>query len=98
MTVLEADHLPDTLFLRGSARAHVAYALDARTGIVLAMCAIDNLARGASAQAVQALNVSQRLARRPRPARGGLFPVTAPPSDGAARHAVADESKLSREN
>jgi N-acetyl-gamma-glutamyl-phosphate reductase len=59
VSVLDADHLPDTLFLRGSARAHVAYAFDVRTGLVLAMCAIDNLARGASAQAVQALNVSR---------------------------------------
>lgn len=59
VTVLEGDSLPDTLFVRGSARAHVAYALDPRTGVVLAMCAIDNLARGASAQALQALNVSQ---------------------------------------
>jgi len=58
VTVLEPGKLPDTLFVRGSARAHVAYALDERTGLILAFCAIDNLARGASAQAVQALNVS----------------------------------------
>jgi N-acetyl-gamma-glutamyl-phosphate reductase len=57
VTVLE-DALPDTLWVRGSARAHVAYALDERVGIVLAMCAIDNLAKGASAQAVQALNAA----------------------------------------
>lgn len=59
VTVLDGERLPDTLFVRGSARAHVAYALDERTGFIVAMCAIDNLARGASAQAVQALNVSQ---------------------------------------
>jgi N-acetyl-gamma-glutamyl-phosphate reductase len=59
VTVLEGDALPDTLFVRGSARAHVAYALDERTGFVIAMCAIDNLARGASAEAIQALNVSK---------------------------------------
>jgi len=58
VTVLEGDQLPDTLHVRGSARAHVAYALDPRTGIVLAMCALDNLSRGASAEALQALNVS----------------------------------------
>jgi len=58
VTVLDGDQLPDTLFVRGSARAHVAYALDARTGFVLAMCAIDNLSRGASAEAIQALNVA----------------------------------------
>src|SRR5206468_104374 len=59
VTVLEGDSLPDTLYVRGSSRAHVAYAKDDRTGFVLAMCAIDNLARGASAQAIQALNVSK---------------------------------------
>jgi N-acetyl-gamma-glutamyl-phosphate reductase len=58
VTVFESGRLPDTLWVRGSARAHVAYAFDARTGLVLAMCAIDNLARGAAAQAVQALNVA----------------------------------------
>lgn len=59
VTVLDAGRLPDTLWVRGSARAHVAYALDERTGTVLAMCALDNLAKGASSQAVQALNVAR---------------------------------------
>ena len=58
VSVLDAGRLPDTLWVRGSARAHVAYALDERTGTMISMCAIDNLARGASAQAVQALNVA----------------------------------------
>src|SRR5690606_34722815 len=56
VSVLPEGRLPDTLWVRGTARAHVAYAVDERTGWVLAMGAIDNLARGASAQAVQALN------------------------------------------
>jgi N-acetyl-gamma-glutamyl-phosphate reductase len=59
VTVLPAGTLPDTLWVRGSARAHVAYVLDEHAGLILAMCAIDNLARGASAQALQAFNVSQ---------------------------------------
>jgi N-acetyl-gamma-glutamyl-phosphate reductase len=58
VSVLDAGILPDTLWVRGSARAHVAYVVDARKKVVLAMCATDNLARGASAQAVQAFNVS----------------------------------------
>jgi len=58
VSVLDAGVLPDTLWVRGSARAHVAYTVDARRKVVLAMCATDNLARGASAQAVQAFNVS----------------------------------------
>jgi N-acetyl-gamma-glutamyl-phosphate reductase len=59
VSVLPAGVLPDTLWVRGSARAHVAYVLDEHAGMLLAMCAIDNLARGASAQALQAFNVSQ---------------------------------------
>lgn len=59
VSVLPDGRLPDTLWVRGSARAQVAYAVDDRTGWVLAMGAIDNLARGASAQAVQALNVAR---------------------------------------
>ena len=58
VTVLDDGRVPDTLWVRGSARAQLAYALDERTGVLLALCALDNLARGASAQAVQALNVS----------------------------------------
>ena len=58
VTVLDEGRLPDTLHVRGSARAHVAYALDERTGTVVASSAIDNLARGASVQAVHALNVA----------------------------------------
>jgi N-acetyl-gamma-glutamyl-phosphate reductase len=59
VSVLDAGQLPDTLWVRGSARALVAYALDLRTRTVIAMGVTDNLARGASAQAIQALNVSR---------------------------------------
>lgn len=58
VTVLGEDRVPDTLWVRGSARALVAYALDERAGMVVALSAIDNLAKGASAQAIQALNVA----------------------------------------
>jgi len=59
VTVLPDGMLPDTLWVRGSARAHVAYVLDEHAGLIVSMCAIDNLARGASAQAIQAFNVSE---------------------------------------
>lgn len=59
VSVLPKESLPDTLWVRGSARAHVAYRLDQRTGTVLAFCALDNLAKGASTQAIQALNVAR---------------------------------------
>jgi len=59
VSVLPAGVLPDTLWVRGSARAMVNYAFDARTGTLSAFGVTDNLTRGASAQAVQALNLSR---------------------------------------
>lgn len=59
VTVLDPGELPDTLWVRGSARALVSYAFDRRTQRVLAFCVEDNLAKGASAQAIQALNVAR---------------------------------------
>jgi len=61
VSILKPERLPDTLHVRGSGRAQVSYAHDQRTGLLLAMCAIDNLARGASSQAIAALNVSRGL-------------------------------------
>ncbi len=59
VSILPAGKLPDTLHVRGSGRAHLGYAFDERTGLLLGMCAIDNLARGASSQAIHALNVAR---------------------------------------
>ncbi len=57
--VLDAGQLPDTLWVRGTARALVAYEMDPDTKMVIAFCALDNLSKGASSQAVQALNVAR---------------------------------------
>jgi N-acetyl-gamma-glutamyl-phosphate reductase len=59
VTILDTGRLPDTLWVRGSACAQLAYEVDEANDIVLAMCAIDNLSRGASVQAVQALNAAR---------------------------------------
>ncbi len=55
--VMEPDGYPDTAWVRGSNRALVSYTVDARSGWIVAQCAIDNLVKGASGQAVQAMNV-----------------------------------------
>jgi N-acetyl-gamma-glutamyl-phosphate reductase len=57
VTVLAASELPDTSHVRGSNRVHVAARYDARTRRVLAICAIDNLIKGAAGQAVQCMNL-----------------------------------------
>jgi N-acetyl-gamma-glutamyl-phosphate reductase len=74
VTVLDGGRLPDTLFVRGSARAHVAYELDERTGTVLGLCAIDNLCKGASAQAMQALNAAMGWPDELGLPQVGMFP------------------------
>jgi N-acetyl-gamma-glutamyl-phosphate reductase len=55
--VLPPGRLPDTAHVRGSNRAQVTAVFDLRTGLVLAIAAIDNLVKGASGQAVQCMNL-----------------------------------------
>lgn len=55
------DAPPQTKSVLGSNGAHVSARFDERTGTVLAMCAIDNLTKGASGGAVQAANVALGL-------------------------------------
>jgi N-acetyl-gamma-glutamyl-phosphate reductase len=51
------DRPPETRWVVGSNNAVVSYHLDERTGTLIALCAIDNLVKGASGQAVQCANV-----------------------------------------
>ena len=55
--VLDPGDHPDTLWVRGSNRVHVAYTQDPGSGKIIAMSAIDNLVKGAAGQALQCLNV-----------------------------------------
>jgi N-acetyl-gamma-glutamyl-phosphate reductase len=52
---------PSTGDVRGSCRAHIHVAVDRARSMVTAVCAIDNLLKGAAGQAVQALNASLGL-------------------------------------
>ncbi len=49
--------LPQTKAVASSDRALVSVRYDERTGTVVAFCALDNLGKGASGQAVQAFNL-----------------------------------------
>lgn len=57
VVVRDAGTHPDTLWVRGSNRAQVAYHLDHRAGRIVAMSVIDNLVKGAAGQAIQGANV-----------------------------------------
>lgn len=61
VVVLDDGAHPDTAWVRGSNRAFLSYAIDRRTGRVVAQSAIDNLVKGAAGQAIQAFNVRHRV-------------------------------------
>ncbi len=55
--VLEGKALPDTKNVAGTNVIEIAWRLDARTGRLIVMSAVDNLIKGASGQAVQSMNI-----------------------------------------
>jgi len=55
--VLKNGNLPSTAFVRGSNFCDIAPFVDARTGRIIIISAIDNLVKGASGQAVQNMNL-----------------------------------------
>jgi len=74
VSVLAPGRVPDTAHVRGSNRAHVAVAYDARANRVIAMSAIDNLVKGAAGQAIQCLNVMRDWDETAGLDAVGLFP------------------------
>jgi len=72
--VLVTDGSPSTKATRGSNTAHVTARYDERTGYVLALCALDNLTKGASGGALQAANVALGLDETAGLATVGMVP------------------------
>jgi N-acetyl-gamma-glutamyl-phosphate/LysW-gamma-L-alpha-aminoadipyl-6-phosphate reductase len=66
--------LPDPKILAGSNYADVGFDIDARTGRIVAMCAIDNLMKGAAGSAVQCMNLALGLDERTGLSFTGLHP------------------------
>jgi N-acetyl-gamma-glutamyl-phosphate reductase len=71
ITVHELGRMPTTAEVRGTNRAHIGLAVDDRTGTLVVACAIDNLVKGTSGQAVQCANISLGLSEK----TGLDFPV-----------------------
>lgn len=65
---------PSTKATLGSNAAHLTARYDARTGYVVVICAIDNLAKGASGGAVQAANVALGLKETSGLSAVGMYP------------------------
>ena len=55
--VLEGKALPDTKNVTGTNVVEIAWRLDARTGRLIVMSAVDNVVKGAGGQAIQSMNI-----------------------------------------
>lgn len=67
--------LPDPKVLVGSNFADVGFGVDARSGRIVALCAIDNLVKGAAGSAIQAANVALALEETAGLRTPGVFPA-----------------------
>ena len=72
--VVVTDEPPSTKATSGSNTAHVSARVDERTGWVITLCALDNLVKGASGQAIQCANTALGLAEATGLPTAGLYP------------------------
>ncbi|HXW32758.1 MAG TPA: N-acetyl-gamma-glutamyl-phosphate reductase [Acidimicrobiales bacterium] len=72
--VVVSDRAPSTKATLGSNCAHVTAMVDERTGWVLSLCALDNLGKGASGQAVQCANLALGLPETAGLSAVGVYP------------------------
>ena len=72
--VVVIDAPPSTKATAGSNTAHVTARVDPRTGWVVALCALDNLVKGASGQAIQCANAALSLPETTGLPTAGLYP------------------------
>ena len=68
------EKLPETKWATGSNAAFVSARLDERTGMVIALCAIDNLGKGAAGQMVQCANLMLGLDESAGLSNIGIYP------------------------
>ena len=72
--VTVAERVPSTKAVLGSNAAHLTARADPRTGWVVALCAIDNLVKGAAGQAIQCANLALGLPETAGLPLTGLWP------------------------
>ena len=72
--VVVTDEPPSTKATAGSNVAHVTARVDARTGWVVVLCALDNLVKGASGQAIQCANAALGLPETTGLPIAGMYP------------------------
>jgi N-acetyl-gamma-glutamyl-phosphate reductase len=72
--VVVTDAPPSTKATAGANTAHVTARVDPRTGWVVSLCALDNLVKGASGQAIQCANAALSLPETTGLPTAGLYP------------------------
>jgi N-acetyl-gamma-glutamyl-phosphate reductase len=72
--VVVSESSPNTKATLGSNAAHITARADDRTGWVVALCAIDNLVKGASGQALQCANLALGLPETTGLSTVGIYP------------------------
>jgi len=72
--VVVTDEPPSTKATSGSNTAHASARVDERTGWVITLCALDNLVKGASGQAIQCANAALGLPEPTALPTAGLYP------------------------
>ena len=72
--VVVRDDPPSTKATAGSNAAHVTARVDPRTGWVVTLCALDNLVKGASGQAIQCANAALGLPETTGLPVAGVYP------------------------
>jgi N-acetyl-gamma-glutamyl-phosphate reductase len=72
--VVVTDDPPSTKATSGSNTAHVGARVDPRTGWVITLCALDNLVKGASGQAIQCANAALGLVETTGLPVAGMYP------------------------
>lgn len=72
--VVVGERIPSTKATLGSNCAHLTARVDGRTGWVVVLCAIDNLVKGASGQAIQCANLLWHLPESTGLPMAGVYP------------------------
>ncbi len=72
--IVVSKRSPSTKATAGSNTAHLTARVDPRTGLLIVVCAIDNLVKGASGQAIQCANVALGLAEATGLPTTGMYP------------------------
>ena len=72
--IVVSESIPSTKATSGSNSAHLTARVDPRTGWLVALCAIDNLGKGAAGQAVQCANLIHGLPETTGLSTVGVYP------------------------